>query len=100
MIDGEIGRDAMLPDESDVSAVTTNCWRRPTEEYDSGLTAFTPAIVRMSPRFRFVAPDAQPEVFSVEPVWPAPLMIGVEAVNVPDTNVGRIGSWNHLSIPN
>ena len=29
IIDGEIGRVAIAPDESDVSAVTTNCWRMP-----------------------------------------------------------------------
>ena len=43
----------------------------------------TPATVNVSPFFSEEAPAAQPDVMSEEPVCEAPLMSGVEAVNVP-----------------
>src|SRR3990167_3181031 len=85
MIGGEIGSAAMSPVTSTVSAVIVNCCSRPLDWYDSRLIEFTPAMVKRSPFLSDVAPDAQPFVLRLEPVWFAPLMTGVEAVKVPVT---------------
>jgi hypothetical protein len=63
------------------------------------LTLLTPAIVRMSPFFSVDAPEAQPSMSTVDPVCPAPLMSGVDAVNVPEVCVGRTGSCSHFPTP-
>jgi hypothetical protein len=63
------------------------------------LTLLTPAIVKMSPFLSDDAPLAQPSQLSVEPVWLAPLVSGVEAVKVPEVCVGRAGSCSYLPMP-
>ena len=40
-------------------------------------------MVKTSPALSVAAPEAQPLVFSVDPVWFAPLTSGVEVVNDP-----------------
>jgi len=67
MIDG-LMLMVIAPDESLQSAVTTNCCSSPVDEYDTGLTANTPAMVKTSPFFSDVAPDAQPSLTRDDPV--------------------------------
>src|SRR6516164_11342805 len=68
MMDGEIGSAAIVPELSEVVAVTTNCCKRPVSCFESGLTLVHPAIVKMSPLLSVVAPEAQPLILTVDPV--------------------------------